>query len=311
MAYTDNPKITVIIPAYNAEQTIEQCVMSLIDQTIPVKIIVINDGSSDKTLDICNKLSREYLNVSVIDKENGGVASARNTGLDAVDTDYVGFVDSDDSAHSDMFEKLLEPYEKNLSIDITICYAEHCQSEQKILQKSHSDIVKDIVCSNYVRGYPWNKLFKMKTISDDHIRFREDIHVMEDKLFCLEYMASVEGDGVELTEELYQYDSHVDAKGEQRYQIQKYKTGLIACEEILKLDCINRNPEVKAIQQCIMVKHCVQIARHAYRNGYDVTEYKIKSKPYRALYFKSSYITLKQKLGYFVLQYFPWLLKYC
>ena len=92
------PAISVIIPVYNGEKYIERCVYSVLLQPCAnaLEIIIINDGSKDRTAEICDKISQEYGNVTVIHKENGGVASARNIGIEKATGQYVAFLDSDD-----------------------------------------------------------------------------------------------------------------------------------------------------------------------------------------------------------------------
>ena len=101
--------ISVIIPAYNAESNLERAVNSILrnrDRDTDIEIIIIDDGSTDRTPSICDRLSKEG-NVHVIHTENQGAASARNKGLQIARGDYIGFVDSDDWVEEDMYRKLL------------------------------------------------------------------------------------------------------------------------------------------------------------------------------------------------------------
>ena len=91
------PLISVIVPVYNAEKYIEKCVASIRAQTYRnLEIILVDDGSCDRSGELCEAFALEDSRIVVIRKENGGVASARNAGLDAMHGDYVGFVDADD-----------------------------------------------------------------------------------------------------------------------------------------------------------------------------------------------------------------------
>lgn len=103
--------LTVIIPAYNVESLLGKCVESLAVQDYPkelFEIIVVDDGSTDNTLEVAQKLSDEYSNVKVIHKENGGSSSARNVGIEAARGEYIGFVDSDDFVDCKMFTTLMQ-----------------------------------------------------------------------------------------------------------------------------------------------------------------------------------------------------------
>ena len=90
-------KVTIIVPVYNAEKTIERCVRSIQNQTYKnIEIILVNDGSTDDSLSLCYELQKQSDNILVIDKENSGVSDARNIGIEKASGDYIQFVDSDD-----------------------------------------------------------------------------------------------------------------------------------------------------------------------------------------------------------------------
>ena len=106
-------KISVIIPAYNAAKYIKRCIVSLLEQTYKnIEIIVVNDGSDDNTLE----MAKQY-NIIVLDKENGGVSSARNSGLNKATGDYICFVDADDYVEKNYIESVVNILNEN-SYDI-------------------------------------------------------------------------------------------------------------------------------------------------------------------------------------------------
>ncbi len=105
------PKITVVIPAYNIETLLEKCVVSVAEQDYPkdkLEVIIVDDGSTDSTGELCDKLSSAYENVTALHKENGGSSSARNLGIEHATGDYIGFVDSDDYVDKGMYRALAE-----------------------------------------------------------------------------------------------------------------------------------------------------------------------------------------------------------
>jgi len=105
------PKITVVIPAYNIETLLEKCVISVAEQDYPkdkLEVIIVDDGSTDSTGELCDKLSSAYENVTALHKENGGSSSARNLGMAHATGDYIGFVDSDDYVDKGMYRALAE-----------------------------------------------------------------------------------------------------------------------------------------------------------------------------------------------------------
>ena len=102
------PKLSVIVPVYNTEKYLRQCVDSILGQTLSeLEIILVNDGSKDNSGVICDEYAAKYDQVTVIHKENGGVSSARRAGVAAAKGEYVAFVDSDDWIDPDMYAQML------------------------------------------------------------------------------------------------------------------------------------------------------------------------------------------------------------
>lgn len=103
------PLISVIVPVYKVEQYLERCVNSVINQTYQnLDIILVDDGSPDRCGEMCEEFAKQDSRIRVIHKENGGLSSARNAGLDAMQGEYVGFVDSDDWIEPDMYKNMIE-----------------------------------------------------------------------------------------------------------------------------------------------------------------------------------------------------------
>lgn len=110
-------KISIIVPVYNVEKYLCRCVDSLLNQTCRnLEIILVNDGSTDSSFQICNEYAKKDERIIVINKSNGGLSSARNAGLDAATGDYIGFVDSDDYVDVEMYERLLAAIPDQTSI---------------------------------------------------------------------------------------------------------------------------------------------------------------------------------------------------
>jgi hypothetical protein len=147
-------------------------------------------------------------------------------------------------------------------------------------------------------------------IRENNILFDVNIHDMEDKVFCLEYMNFVHQGGKITTRNMYKYTVDSGVSAYKKYTMKKYKTGFDACERILDLDCVKQYPEIREIQEGICVKHCIQIARGFVRNNEDVVFYQQAAKKYKKSFLKSPYFSIKQKLGFYVFEFFPVLLKY-
>ena len=103
------PKVSIIVPIYNTEKYLQKCIESICNQTLrDIEIILVNDGSTDGSSEICEKYKLQDNRIIVIHKENNGLSSARNTGLDIAKGEYIGFVDSDDFIDKDMYKILYE-----------------------------------------------------------------------------------------------------------------------------------------------------------------------------------------------------------
>lgn len=138
-------KISIIVPAYNIESYIEKCLNSIINQTYKeLEIIVVNDGSTDHTPDIINRIAMIDKRIIVIHKPNGGLSSARNAGLDRTTGDYIGFVDGDDFIAEDMYELLLKNM-MNTDSEISICKVQRIYKNHFIKE---SDSNKQVVLNN-------------------------------------------------------------------------------------------------------------------------------------------------------------------
>lgn len=154
-----NIDVSVIIPVYNSENYLEKCLNSLLRQTLEnIEIICINDGSTDKSLELLNKYAKEDSRIKVISKENGGAASARNRGLDNVNGKYVAFVDADDWIDFDMLEKLYNLSESKKTDIIIFKMLDYDEKNDKFYK------------SNYYKIKPLkkfnNKLFKTEDIGN-------------------------------------------------------------------------------------------------------------------------------------------------
>lgn len=186
-------KISVIIPIYNMELYLERCLDSVLNNTYRnLEVLCIDDGSKDHSLEILRRYEAADSRIVVIAKENGGVSSARNAGLQEMTGDYVCFVDSDDYVHAQYFELLLYALEKT-GAQISICSflsveIDQTHSTQESFQADECDlqIVSriDVFKSHDLRSYCWGKLFQRKLL--DGIAFRDDLHLSEDTAFFAE-----------------------------------------------------------------------------------------------------------------------------
>lgn len=164
------PIISVIIPAYNVAPYLERCLASVCGQTFTdMEIIVVNDGSTDKTAAIADAWAAKDARVKVLNTPNCGVADARNIGLENARGKFIGFVDSDDRVEADMFETLYDSINKHRS-DISMCGVfndaadgrlRHYQSREKAERVwSGIEALKAVLIDKHMKSYLWNKLFR-------------------------------------------------------------------------------------------------------------------------------------------------------
>ncbi len=168
-------KISVIVPVYNVEKYLNKCLTSLIKQTYKnFEIIVINDGSIDNSLAICNKYANKYDNVKVYDYKNAGVAHARNVGIKKATGDYLLFVDSDDYIDEKLLENLNEFLKKN-DCDIVCFDMYKVVNNVNTYYHTSNSLVKDNI-KRYIIGDsgPCNKLIKKKLFNN--LKFMEKIY---------------------------------------------------------------------------------------------------------------------------------------
>lgn len=166
--------ISIIIPVYNVESYLEKCLISVCHQTyVNLQIIIVDDGSTDKSGEICDRFSKKDSRIVVIHKTNGGLADARNVGLSIAAGDYIGFVDSDDWIELNMFEKL---HSFAISYDLDIVAARFITENEKggnefftkeFQLLSNLDMLKLVVShggENLVTVSVWDRLYKKDVI---------------------------------------------------------------------------------------------------------------------------------------------------
>lgn len=202
------PQVSIIVPVYNVQNYIERCLNSLVNQTFKdIEIITINDGSTDKSLELLNKYAKEDIRVSVIDLGDEGVSYCRNLGIEKANGKYIMFVDSDDWIDSSMVEVMYKKAEEN-KLDLVMCsyireFKDH--SKEKIFNLPQEIIYKeDKVKNELLRklvgpikeelsnpemldalGTVWGKLYRADILKENKIKFVDlkEIGSAEDTLF--------------------------------------------------------------------------------------------------------------------------------
>lgn len=191
-----NKKYSIIIPVYNAEHSLARCINSLVDQgRTDIEILLINDGSSDNSHNICQAFSAQYPQIKYLRKENGGVSTARNAGLDIAEGEYILFVDSDDYVSEHYFQTIDSALSSSNSDLLQFSYCKvNGESEIQVLRPPHAsssfeDYTSTIcyaICRKTINT-PWAKAYRRNLIAENHLRFRPDLSIGEDRLFNIQY----------------------------------------------------------------------------------------------------------------------------
>ncbi len=190
-------KVSVIVPVYKVQGTLEASVRSIQKQTHNnIEIILVDDGSPDKSGEICDKLAIADSRIKVIHKKNGGVSSARNAGILEATSEFLCFVDSDDEIEDDMVEKLLSNQmltgaqlvvggviEYHKKFIKTVCEGNCCFENAEI---SDSQLIN--ICSKEIMTFLHGKIFIRKLISENNLLFKDGLVCGEDHLFIFQYL---------------------------------------------------------------------------------------------------------------------------
>ncbi len=234
------PKVSIIIPVFKTESYIRQCLDSVKDQTYPnLEIIIVDDGSPDDCGKICDEYALMDSRIKVIHKENGGIASAWNTGLSILTGDYFTFVDSDDWIELNAMETAVGACLEN-QVDL-VCWGYYLRQGNRKKEKRVSDsawMERDVGGMKMVRksiltgekfkgsnleGYIWNKLFSANLLRKFEIRFTgRDVSPFFDKVFVLNFVRHVTSIMV-LPDILYNYRILLGG------DVRRYKANAVEC----------------------------------------------------------------------------------
>ncbi len=197
--------ISVIVPVYNAEKYLNECIDSLIGQTFfySMEVILIDDGSTDNSPSLCDSYSQKHENIKVIHQENSGVSVARNRGIEKAQGKYIGFVDADDYVYPEMYERLFKLAEETGS-DISFCGFLQPYPDKDVIvtfpfeqgKLLGRDYIRDIVCPFMLRNSTlnslWNKIFRREVITLNSLKLSPGKKQGEDREFFLRALGKSE-----------------------------------------------------------------------------------------------------------------------
>lgn len=192
----EQPLISIIVPVYNVEKYLVDCVNSIVNQTYEnTEIILVDDGSKDDSGKVCDEFAAKDKRIIVKHKNNCGVSAARNTGLQISRGKFVTFVDADDTVTSRFIQALYEMFDS--TTDMTVCGFNICDDKENNLDNNadasfgedmvltREKAVEIMLYGKLFAGHCWNKMFRADVLGD--LRFDENIAVYEDLVFVIRY----------------------------------------------------------------------------------------------------------------------------
>lgn len=202
--------ISVIVPVYNCITTLERCVQAILEQTMQDwELILVDDGATDGSGELCDRLAARDARIRVLHKPNGGVSSARNLGLDKARGEFVMFCDSDDWAEPQWCEKLYQAAKENPDCQPICNYYRNTPSGQTInTAAAEFQIPREAFFAlnrQELLGIPWNKIFRRQIIEEQRIRFCPELSLGEDLIFNLDYFHHIPGGLLFINMPLYHY----------------------------------------------------------------------------------------------------------
>ena len=235
-----NSLISVVVPIYNAEDTLERCIESIVGQTYSnLQIILVNDGSIDASLSICERYAALDTRITTVDSINQGVSAARNLGLSRAIGTYYGFVDADDWIEPSHFEELAKGFDFNSTSCLSVVgvvaeswerYLDALCEESEMCVLSNEQAMDEITKEYGLRGYLWNKLFLTTPI-----RLDSAFSVCEDLEFVVRYLSLNKNQSVSVINACtYHYivpvQQHFSVR---RYNYARLYTRLLAYDSII------------------------------------------------------------------------------
>ena len=299
--------VSIIIPAYNCSAYLRRCVDSLLHQTYgSLQIILVDDGSTDGTSEVCDSLAGSDSRIEVLRKTNGGVSSARNAGIEAARGEYITFCDADDYVNPDHIERLMERMERT-ACDLAVC-SYISENEKKcsppvIGEGSQKDRICDrdsavceLLAGGAVGGYVWNKLYRRELL--ENVRFRGDIKILEDLRFNFEVFKNISSMAVS-SYKSYHYIQRQQSAMHKSFGDEHRK--MVETAREIRDELAGESPELADAGNGLLATTIIWVADVMAEYGpYDrqlFRKYREEFRPLRKKYMKTSRIPLSYRLS--------------
>lgn len=287
-------EISIIVPIYNVEKYLGQCIQSVLDQTFSdFELILIDDGSTDSSLEICDKYANKDSRIRVIHKENKGVAAARNTGLNLCEGRYICFLDSDDYLEKDYLEYLYRKIE-NSNYDFVSCTANFVDEDGKFIKRNdygvnefeiNKDNVFDIYMkSNIIEDVVWNKIYKKEVFKD--LRYVEGL-IYEDSEMIIRLLKRIKK---ALFTKAYKYNYRIRKGSILNYQdsnVENKKFHIKKIDLLMVYELILRELKGTKYENCYIRQILFTCSKLWSDSRFSTTEEKKKSRKVIKKYYKN------------------------
>lgn len=176
--------ISIIVPAYNVELYVKQCILSLVNQNVSkdyYEIICVNDGSTDRTGDVLNEIKKQYCNIIVVNQDNQGVSVARNKGLDYARGDYIWFVDADDYIRENCLDSILKTLKESQCDCLSVLPFSFYDGQTIDFKHITAEMSQP-----ELKNFLWTKIIKKERVTSNNIFFEPTISYAEDCVFMIQ-----------------------------------------------------------------------------------------------------------------------------
>lgn len=262
-------KISVIMPIYNTQRLLRPQIESVLSQDYAdYELILVDDGSTDDSGNICDEFSKKDKRIIVVHKINEGVDEARNTGMSLAHGQYLYFIDSDDELLPGALQTLVDGMESHTDVDISIAgyvYSHEGKADPPFLpisfrMFSRNEIMDELMCPKFQGlGMPWTNLYKASIIKDNHLKFNKSIHTIDDRVFMVSYLSAMKGNAFHTTRPIYKYNLGIGVSFQIKDKYDKRNLSIFD-GQCLIYDTVRRNG---------FSSKSIWWARHSMINSYD------------------------------------------
>ena len=304
-------KLSIIIPVYNAEEYLEECLKSIYDCEYHdnIEVILINDGSIDNSGNICDKYSDKYKYISVYHIKNNGVSNARNLGINYAKGEYIMFMDSDDYLLPGAINIIVDEIKKYYADYIVFPFVKEDKPNSQYKYKySYSNCIVDIESAKKAfvldgGNAPWSKLFKRELLINENIKFNKEIKIHEDVIFCMSYLEKC--NTVAYSDKsfyFYRYNAFGALRKHKIEYLENYKVVYEYWEEFLKNNDMKQKMEWLDSQ--FLYKFFITLGK-LYKHGHNIQELtdKISNNKVYLHLINKKYANIKDKLFKLILKY--------